>query len=234
MYLKMIESQNISKKKRKTKTTFKLPNVIPEEIDKQFGFSATETKAQEPVESTKITDLKQFNQNITRVDELKNIHNVKISSTLKGVKCCFWDRHEFDSEERVVYCPVEHLQKPKMKNYTSFINGKYYKIQDSIQPEDETTIREYYTDGIFCSIECALAFVKDNAHNPMYTYSENYLRELYSYTGNQIAPHWRLLKKYGGNLSIEEFRKSFINTTYALDGIVFNPVFFLFKENYHL
>lgn len=220
----------VKRKRKSSKTVFKLPNVIPEEVDKQFGFAPIDLKMVETnLETTKISDLKNFSQNITVVDELKNTHNVKVSTIIKENKlCCFWDRHETD---KIIYCPLDRIQKPKIKHYTSFINGKQYKIQDSIQ--DEIT-QEYYVDGVFCSVECALAFIKDNAHNSLYSYSENYLRQIYSFTGNQIAPHWRVLKEYGGNMTIDEFRKSFTNTTYNLDGVIFNPVCFLFKENYHL
>ena len=130
-----------------------------------------------------------------------------------------------------MYCPIEKRHTPQIKNYISHINGKPYKIQDSNQPEKT---QEYYVDGIFCSVECCLAFIEDQHHDPMYRNAEFYLRELYAVEGRKSAPHWRLLETYGGNMSIEEFRKSFANTAYTPDGVLYNPICFLFRENYHL
>jgi hypothetical protein len=118
-----------------------------------------------------------------------------------------------------------------IKQYVSAINGKTYKIQDSMQ---QPKYQEYYVDGVFCSIECCLAFIEAHKHDPMYQHSEYFLRDIYNLSEQKRAPSWRLLSAYGGNMSIEEFRKSFINTIYVQDGTVYNPVCFLFKESYHL
>jgi hypothetical protein len=113
----------------------------------------------------------------------------------------------------------------------SHINGKPYKIQDSIQPP---LSHEYYVDGVFCSVECCMAFIHEHRNNPLYQHSEYYLREIYALGDHKCAPHWRLLSVYGGNMSIEEFRNSFANTIFTPDGVVYNPICFLFRENYHL
>jgi hypothetical protein len=115
---------------------------------------------------------------------------------------------------------------------------------------------EYYeTDGIFCSFNCCKAFIKDNKHNSLYDMSENLLTKLYfdMYIGNEnikkpdnkfdsknlifieSAPHWRLLKKYGGYLTIEQFRENFNKILYEYHGIInpesfFKPVAFIFEE----
>lgn len=222
---------------KKKQYLFKLSGVQPEEVERQYNFktnsdlSLTETFI--PCQSTKITELQNFKHNITIVDELKNVHNAKISTVYNHSNrelCCFWDRHPFTGEP--IYCPVEKVQQPLIKQYVSSINGKTYKIQDSMQ---QPKLQEYYVDGVFCSIECCLAFIEANKFDPIYQNSEYYLREIFNNLADQKhAPSWRLLSVYGGNMTIEEYRKSFINTIYIPDGIVYNPICFLFKENYHL
>jgi hypothetical protein len=223
---------------KKKPCLFKLPGVKPDEIDKQYAFKTMHntlllSEKYIPHQSTKISDLQHFSQNLTVVDELKNTHNAKLSTVLSNTaRCnCFWDHHAITDSQTPIYCPIEKRHAPRIKNYVSHINGKPYKIQDSIQPTDA---EEYYVDGVFCSVECCLAFIECNQHDPLYQISEYYLREIYALKDHKSAPHWRLLTAYGGNMSIDEFRQSFANTTYTPDGVVYNPICFLFRENYHL
>lgn len=80
-------------------------------------------------------------------------------------------------------------------------DNKSYFIPDRC---DEST---YYVFGYFCSPNCALAYNLDQ--DDYKSLSRNALIEkLY---GKIIsAPDWKCLKKFGGNLTIEEFRNSFI------------------------
>ncbi len=222
---------------KKKQHIFKLSGVKPDEIDKQYDFKFTNSGAALsekyiPCESTQISELQHFKQNITLIDELKNTHNTKISSVYEYQNKafhCFWDRHPFSTPP--IFCPVEKIHQPLVKTYVSNINGKSYKIQDSMQ---DSKYQEYYVDGVFCSTECCLAYIDSNKYDPLYQNSEYYLREIFHLTDQKKAPHWRLLNVYGGNLSIEEFRKSFVNTLYTPDGVIYNPICFLFRENYHL
>lgn len=216
---------------------FTLTGVKPDEIDKQYEFKSNALLISEnfiPCQSTKISELHSFNQTLTVVDELKNAHNARISSVFSGSiqrYCCFWDRHPL-TDDTGIYCPIEKIHHPRIKNYISNINGKSYKIQDSMQP---AAYQEYFVDGIFCSVECCLAYIDQQRHDPLYQNAEMHLRDIFSLSGDhKAAPHWRLLSVYGGNLSIEEFRKSFTNTLFTPDGIVYHPISFLYRENYHL
>lgn len=234
-----MSSSSLSKKKNHV---FKLPGVKPDEVDRQYGFttstnSVSITDKNIPSHSTKISELQNYKQNVTIIDELKNAHNAKVSiiqmngksTPTNAVFHCFWDRHPFSHDP--IFCPIEKISKPLIKNYISHVNGKQYKIQDSMQRIGDL---EYNVDGTFCSIECCLAFIEDNQHNPIYQNSEYYLRDLYSFSEQKSAPHWRLLDNYGGNMPIMEFRKSFVNTIYSPEGVIYNPICFLFRENYHL
>src|SRR5690606_29070975 len=77
----------------------------------------------------------------------------------------------------------------------------------------------FETDGVFCSFNCCLAFINDNSTNPKYKLSKNLLMNIYHIVNNiktlnvkelfKPSPSWRLLKEYGGHLTIDDFRKSF-------------------------
>ena len=75
-------------------------------------------------------------------------------------------------------------------------------------------------DGIFCSFNCVLAFINDNKHDSLYRESITLLNYFYKTIFGTLpkiflpAPHWRLLKEYGGHLDIAEFRKSFNHVEY--------------------
>ena len=97
----------------------------------------------------------------------------------------------------------------------------------------------YETDGIFCSFNCCEAFIQDNKRDPIYYSSSRLLRQMYmdilkgtrndnSKDGNdQVkiksisimpAPHWRLLRSYGGCLTIEKYREAFNKSEYIYHG----------------
>lgn len=72
----------------------------------------------------------------------------------------------------------------------------------------------FETEGIFCSFPCAKSFVVSERFNTKYKNSTQLLVLLYKKIHNKItniptAPSWKLLKKYGGEMSISEFRDSF-------------------------
>ena len=118
--------------------------------------------------------------------------------------------------------------------YGIFKNGPQKKIFTSGLGSDGgeldymlTKSRCYQTDGIFCSFNCVKAYIRDNKHNPLYTYSEELLTLMFTeFTGeapkHQIkeAPSWRMLKAYGGEQTIEEFRESFNKVHYTDHGII--------------
>jgi len=130
--------------------------------------------------------------------------------------------------------------------------------QDELKSEDpelstlnikklEITNKNYYlTDGIFCSFNCCTAFIKDQKsgkNGSMYNLSEMLLLKIYSEIHPSIkhplideAPHWRQLKKFGGNMTIEEFRTSFNKIEYKHHGFItefptFKSIGVMFEEN---
>lgn len=171
-------------------------------------------------------DIVDAQKNVTFLDEYKSKQPAKISSCNVG-QHCFWDRHPFNWEG--IQCPLRKEYQPNLKVYKSNINDNTYVIQDTLSNETA----EYLTEGYFCSPECCLAYILDNVHNPAYIDSEALLYEL---TREKVRPagSWRLLKEYGGSMSIEEFRGAFTSKLYTLEAVIYKPSYFVFKENYHL
>jgi hypothetical protein len=87
----------------------------------------------------------------------------------------------------------------------------------------EMIINEYYEgEGIFCSFNCMISYLKEvQSHNIKYKNSSMLILKMYKdifgfYPNEMIleAPNWKILKEYGGDFSIEEFRKCFQVVTY--------------------
>jgi hypothetical protein len=162
--------------------------------------------------------------------------------------CCFWCRHPFLSVP--IGCPTKYVNSYVEKSYVSQITKDEYYIKENVTEKKLNKIvttantkkniniipteKNYYiTDGIFCSFNCVLAFINDNKTNIFYKESPHLLSHLYrDFTGNNLsigsngdklipAPHWRLLKNYGGFMDINEFRNSF---NFANYNFIFNTV----------
>lgn len=198
---------------------------------------------------------KNYHCNISMIDFKtgNNVHDIKYK--------CYWCRHSFESVS--IGCPITYVSSKATKTYHSEVSKDTYKIKENITKYkrtllDDTTLfmsknkaeisilkEEYYnTDGVFCSFNCCKAFIKDNKHNNLYQHSDTLLVKMYndmnptSDTKNikiNPAPHWRLLKEYGGHLSIKEYRDNFNKCTYDYYGTIkpqciFKPMGMLFEE----
>ena len=130
-------------------------------------------------------------------------------------------------ESRFIFIPIKSNNSSNISNIT---------IQDNSY---------YLTDGIFCSFNCCKAYINENNYNSLYEHSNFLLTKLYNELIKYLkkenmkninpAPHWRLLKVYGGHLSINQFRESFNKTQYEFHDIVFlknkfKPLTNLFEE----
>lgn len=149
-------------------------------------------------------------------------------------------------------CPIHFVYSKSKHNYVSKINNNTHIITEILSPLKKSIIskncnvkieeRDFYiVDGVFCSPNCCLAFIEENKKNPLYRYSKQLLYKMcedigIELRGNTITPadDWRLLKDYGGFLSIEEYRKNFTNITYEYKGnfgIISNKRFYDKKIN---
>jgi hypothetical protein len=159
---------------------------------------------------------------------------------------CYWDHHTFDGI--AICCPLTYRPKQvaKVGQYevklrptsgaleTNTVNNfmvkeNVPKCKDdlwSAGPQNknliEITDAYYEVDGVFCSPECCLAYINDEkskAGGSKYFDSERLLHFMLNLT-TRIYPanSFRLLKEYGGNLTIEQFRKNNKSIKYEYNG----------------
>lgn len=125
-------------------------------------------------------------------------------------KPCFWCREPFS--ESPIGIPMRFHKDRKSGVYAERMKThfKQYNL-----PTDYGN--EYFeTDGIFCSFGCCKAFVLDALPREFAKYRKSLglltlLHEKLTGSLEKIepAPSWRLLKKWGGKLTIEEFRANY-------------------------
>jgi len=107
--------------------------------------------------------------------------------------CCWHDRNKFTNQP--IGLPIQYIPEFTDKN-------------------NATTNDYYLTHGVFCSFECALAYLKDNKHQPLLSNSLMLLNHLHvklfgvDLNLNKVAQPWQTLKEYGGIYNIEEFRSN--------------------------
>ena len=224
-------------------TTFILKGINPKEIIKKYNLfnEPLESLICEPKQKkTLISEVLERDPEISfsfydekRKPEKYIIHMYNLLSLNKLPSTtnihCFWDRHEFTTCP--LGCPIKFVNSIIEKTYQS-ISKEEYNIRENITNEKIDTLNKdlltiydknyYLVDGIFCSFNCILAFINENKRDPLYKESLSLLSSLYvDLTGDTMkilkpANDWRLLKQYGGNMSIEEFRE-FKENTYAFN-----------------
>ena len=171
----------------------------------------------------------------TMKDSLSN-ETLPKSTTIK----CFWCKNSFQTIP--LGAPIEYIPSRLYKNYLNELTKTNYLFHESITNNEtipssfsmnnhhleKETLNYYLSDGVFCSFNCTKAFIIDNKSDHLYSNSINLLNKIYvdlfpDIVSNQhsfhipAAPHWRLLRDYGGHLSIDEFRQSFFNILFCPD-----------------
>ena len=233
----------IVSRKRKTKYPFTLKCIDVPSILTKYGFDLLDVATQSGSNVTKLTDLIiEKEPEYYFLDETRNIKKCSVSmkdyftgNEVVNNISCYWCRHSFNTIP--LGCPIEYVPNKIIKRYFSEITKDYYTIKENISRDaieefvklsenndDKESIKvienDYYlTDGVFCSFNCCLSWIRDNSHNPLFATSSNLLHQIYFETFEtiakiQVAPHWRLLKDYGGKMSIDEFRNSYKNSIY--------------------
>lgn len=254
----------MSRKQKSKKYLFTLSNINTEETDRKYGITLVSNISQFeenlPDNTTKISELNTEHSTpevISFLDESKKQHQCNVSmidfSTKTEVSLlryyCFWCRHPFNTKS--IGCPINYISNQAIKNYYSEITRDTYTIKENITSsrkenveDDKISVSEknyYKTDGVFCSFNCCKAYIRDNKHNKLYSKSEFLLSKMYNdMMGTKMiiidpAPHWRLLREYGGFMSIQEFRSSFNKAEYECHGMVedfpvFKPSGMIFEE----
>uniref|UniRef100_A0A6C0KED2 Uncharacterized protein n=1 Tax=viral metagenome TaxID=1070528 RepID=A0A6C0KED2_9ZZZZ len=199
--------------------------------------SNIEKETSDSSKTTKIADLfiSDVETSVSFLDENKKNYKCNVSMSdwnrekmlpeKTDIKC-FWCKHSFSTKP--IGCPITFCNSMIEKSYVSHITKDKYFMKENIGSKKLEMTKElsdieihpikkdyYLTDGCFCSFNCTLAFIKDNNHNLFYKDSQSLLHSLYyQLIGKKVgkllpSPHWRLLKDFGGNMSIQEYRQSF-------------------------
>ena len=123
---------------------------------------------------------------------LLNESEVRVFVSPLGPSACWHCRHSLPKEWQPLGLPL-----------------KYKKLEETFECE-----------GMFCSFNCMSAFLAES-HCYRHTNSSVLMLMMYrklfkcNYNFKIVpAPSWKLLKAYGGHLSIEEFQKSFQHVEY--------------------
>lgn len=223
--------------KKKKNYTFVLKNIDVHEIDNKYGLNITsnlQAKRDEVPQNTTLIDDLTLTKNeyyYPYRNENKYKCVTMFDSLTKGkitTQHCFWCRHPFSSVP--IGCPLKYIPNEIIQGYSSEITKEKYTVCQKICKNDiqqidndqqNIKINDYFeTDGSFCSFNCCLAFIKDNVHNPLYARSQNLLMKMCLDVFEDCdidikpSPSWRLLKEYGGFMSIQEFRDSLSNYIY--------------------
>jgi hypothetical protein len=238
------------------KIIFTLTSINIDSINQKYNLNIVIEDENNKIKTTKLTDLDKnpVQKNIeffSFLDESKKSHKCTLSMIDIGTSLnvkelnynCFWDRHPIDGEP--IGCPINYIPKQIQKTFYSQVSKDTYLIRENVMGEtkiDEpniVTVREpyYETDGVFCSFECCLAFILDNKHNRMYDMSQMLLTKIYNEMNNTkamtITPasNWRVLKEYGGHISIEKLRSNFGKIDYDYCGVTRTiPIAHLYEE----
>jgi hypothetical protein len=138
---------------------------------------------------------------------------------LSTTKLCWWCRDSFTNSP--IGIPLSYYQS----------NNKSKEIFKRLNLDYSKGTEYFETDGIFCSFPCAKSYIVDEKLNSRYKNSTTLLSLLYKKINNKIdeipfAPSWKLLKKFGGELTITEFRKSFGDFQYIDSYNVKKPFIF--------
>lgn len=150
----------------------------------------------------------------------------------KTTKPCWWCGYEFENSP--IGLPIRYHTSYKNNPYIS----EYEKYMKSIGHSGEGKFEFFETEGIFCSFPCCKAMILSD---PSYKKSITLLNLMYSKcnedckpsTENKIkkAGSWKLLEKWGGPLTITEYRKSFDNIEYFETSNVRKP--FMFTSHFY-
>lgn len=226
-------------------------------IDNLYGISLRDDNPSNGV--TSIAELKidqPKDEVISFLDDTKHIRKCQISmvnhQTGKEFPPlqynCYWCRHPFSSKP--IGCPIRYVPSQVVKQYHSEITKDRKVIKENITREKRQElekkknkhlsliVNEYYeTDGIFCSFNCCRAWILNNQHVPLYKDSDALLLRMYNELHNVTqlcinpAPHWRLLKEYGGTQDILQFRTGFNNVEHHAHGqLILRPIGMLYES----
>lgn len=167
-----------------------------------------------------VTKLKTFEKTFTFLDIHKRQIKCKINDMdKKGTVHCWWCRHQIDKKKyQVLHCPINYILNTQIKEYRPTVCPKY------ISQDISTDKLKFNFKGFFCSFPCIQAFINDNKDDKTFDLSSSLLLNYYEQMTNKKikrilpAPHWKQLKIYGGDLTINKFQKKMNVYNYDYSG----------------
>jgi hypothetical protein len=180
------------------------------EIHMKYDLKKSALASNDTSNTTKI-DIVEATDTLNFLDETRKLHKCILAKidfgSLEGYKC-FWCRNVCPPEKTPVGCPTKYISPVVYRNYFSEINKEKFVVKESCLK----------TDKIVVSDDIAVE------NNDYYAESELLIHRI---AGKKVepAPHWRLLKEYGGILDIKEFRDSFHHTEFQPFGVCAKPFF---------
>lgn len=120
---------------------------------------------------------------------------------------CWWCRHSFQT--RPIGCPLKYNG-----HRNSGVEKERFDEKAVAANIDCSTNDFFETEGCFCSFPCCKAYILDQRSSVKYKESAALLTLLFFKLFGVIsdfpcAPTWKILKEYGGHLTITEFRATF-------------------------
>lgn len=220
----------------KRKCIKKFPFAIKFKLPLKDLFTKYEMKFNESLITTLDIDPDEKMETLSFMDEARKVHKCmlsKIDFQNSQDYCCFWDRYPLGNQSiNSIGCPIVHVPNVISRTYFSEITKEKFMVKESvttnqiISPDIYVKLEPndfYETDGIFCSFNCCLAFIRENKHNILYKNSELLLFRIHNdFFGNTKvypAPSWRILKMFGGTVDIVSFRQNFSKVDYEGKGI---------------
>lgn len=154
--------------------------------------------------------------------------NEKTITTLRNRLCRYEKKNQDDKNGKVYVNKLNlicHQNKKKIKirktNIRCWWDGHTFNNYPCFLPElfyNDT----YHVIGCFCSFNCALAYnlyyMKDSKTHHRKSLVYKLYREMFDLSSDEIvelqeAPPKEILEEYGGTMSIETFRRNFIETS---------------------
>lgn len=204
---------------KKVKISSKTNEGILELNDIQTNLIDLDDKDIQDIEKTKILDFN-FNKknpiflenNIVREIQLLDHINYGCLPTRTDV-LCWHDHNRFNTSP--IGIPIEYVSK-----------------KDSVKectPTHDVGCQDYFlTYGVFCSFPCALAYIHYHKEESLFKNSISLIHSLYykmyrEELKSNPAPHWQVLKDYGGHVDIKEFRSTYCTSNYVITENIKRP-----------
>jgi len=249
----------MSKKRSKCKYMFVISKIDILKVNQKFGLNIAcnipSISSHPPQNTTNVNELSDAclpprePTKISYFDQSKRLNSCTLTNPEKS-SWCWWCRHSFSG---IPYsCPLGYNPLVLKKSYRSAISKSHHTLKElrghnyvpsqiSTGMDIECSKPSFTTDGWFCSINCMIAFVNENKTNPTYYNSKDLIAKMFtafepeSVTLPPAAPHWRLLMRFGGHLTINEFRENMTKVSYCDKGttrtnVLYNPISRCYEE----